>query len=108
MIPAHIIEEHRNSLKVESETETDGWLVISDTYYPGWKASIDGQPTEIYRANHTMRAVKLAAGRHMVSFVFAPPILRIASYIALVALAASVLMIAAGWFMNRRSRLKRE
>jgi hypothetical protein len=48
------------------------WLFLSDTYYPGWKASIDGKPRPLYRANVCGRAVEVDAGRHVVTFNFAP------------------------------------
>jgi hypothetical protein len=45
---------------------------LSDTYYPGWKAFVDGKRTKIYRANYTFRALPLSAGTHRVEFVYDP------------------------------------
>ena len=45
-----------------------GVLVLSDVYYPGWMAYVDGQRNEILRANYAFRAVALDAGAHMVTF----------------------------------------
>ncbi|HLA81918.1 MAG TPA: YfhO family protein, partial [Thermoleophilia bacterium] len=47
-------------------------LVLNDTYYPGWKAYVDGAERPILRANHAFRAVALPAGTRRVEFVFAP------------------------------------
>lgn len=69
---ASIAGETRSGVLIVTENSRDGLLVLSDNYYPGWKAAVDGAPTRIFRANHTMRAVKVPAGRHMVSFVFMP------------------------------------
>ena len=69
---AGIVGENRNGVLIETENLRNGLLVLSDNYYPGWSAAIDGAPALIFRANHTMRAVKVPAGRHMVSFVFMP------------------------------------
>lgn len=69
---ANIVGENRSGVLIVTENTRDGVLVLSDNYYPGWSAAIDGVPTQILRANHTMRAVKVPAGRHMVSFVFMP------------------------------------
>jgi hypothetical protein len=76
-----IIEDKRNSLEIATDSPEDRILVLSDNYYPGWQAYIDGTPAQIMRANLTMRAIEVPAGRHMVSFVFAPRILKIAIYV---------------------------
>lgn len=51
-------------------TKTPGLLIVSDTPYPGWKATIDGRMTRIYRANISQRAVLVPAGVHEVRFEF--------------------------------------
>jgi len=47
-------------------------LVISETYHPGWRASVDGKDTGVLRADHALRAIPLAAGPHHVVFWFRP------------------------------------
>ncbi|HKQ06025.1 MAG TPA: YfhO family protein [Blastocatellia bacterium] len=84
---ASIIEDQRNRVVIETANQTDAWLVLSDNFYPGWRAAIDGNPTEIFQANVTMRAVKVPAGRHVLSFVFAPRVFRASLVISLVAAA---------------------
>ncbi|PIE31523.1 hypothetical protein CSA56_17990, partial [candidate division KSB3 bacterium] len=51
---------------------TDGILVLSEKFYPGWKAYIDGQETEIYKANYTVQAIAVPQGRHEIEFRFHP------------------------------------
>ena len=48
------------------------FLVLSDAYYPGWKAFVDGRPDKIYAANYLIRAVYLGTGEHTVRFAFDP------------------------------------
>jgi len=52
--------------------DSPGFLVISDTYYPGWKANIDGKIGRVYRANLCQRAVYLDSGDHQVRIYFVP------------------------------------
>jgi hypothetical protein len=52
--------------------DSPGFLVISDTYYPGWKASVDGKIGRVYRANLCQRAVYLDSGDHQVRIYFVP------------------------------------
>ncbi len=53
--------------------DAPGYLVLSDADYPGWRATVDGQPAPILRANGFVRAVLLSPGEHTVEFTFAPP-----------------------------------
>jgi len=48
------------------------WLVLSDTYYPGWRAEVNGVPQPIYRANVSVRAIALDGGPADVVFRYAP------------------------------------
>jgi hypothetical protein len=61
-----------NKVRLKANSEKGGFLVLSDTFYPGWKAYIDGSETPIYRANYTYRAVHLDQGEHKVVFVYDP------------------------------------
>jgi hypothetical protein len=61
-----------NKVVVDCESAKSGFLYLTDTYYPGWKAYVDGRDTKIHRANLAFRAVKVPAGRHRVVFVYRP------------------------------------
>ncbi len=50
----------------------NSFLYISDTWYPGWRAYVDGKETKIYRANVAFRAVEVPAGKHTVIFRYVP------------------------------------
>jgi hypothetical protein len=63
-------EPHR--VKVEAEMAAPGLLILSDTYYPGWKVTVDGLPAPLLRVNYALRGVYLLAGTHHVDFYFAP------------------------------------
>ncbi len=68
----NIVERQPNRLVLEVETPADGLLVLSEVYYPGWRAYVDGQETRVYRADYTLRAVFLRAGRHRVEMIYDP------------------------------------
>lgn len=72
---------HRVSIGVE--TDGDGFLVLSDTYYPGWKVYVDGRKEKIYRAYTFLRAVFLKKGHHRVEFIFEPVSYKIGKIITL-------------------------
>lgn len=57
---------------VRTEAVTESLLVLSDTYYPGWTAYVDGVPTQILPANIRYRAVVVPKGKHEVNFVYQP------------------------------------
>ena len=61
-----------NSAVIEYESSVDAFLYVSDTYYPGWRAYVDGKETKIYRANLAFRAVEVPKGKHTVVFKYVP------------------------------------
>jgi uncharacterized membrane protein YfhO len=75
--------------------------VLTDTFYPGWTASVDGSPQPILRANYLFRAVRLPAGDHRVTFVYAP---RSFAWGAGIALTTAALLIGWGVQSVRRGR----
>lgn len=63
-----ILNYDLNSITVEVETQENGFLFLSEVYYPAWKAYIDGKPTELFRADYCERAVYIKKGKHTILF----------------------------------------
>jgi hypothetical protein len=59
-------------VSLEVETDEDALVLLADSYYPGWKAWVNGQETEILRANYTFRAIEVKAGKQEVLMRFKP------------------------------------
>jgi hypothetical protein len=59
-------------VSVGLRTPSSGYLVLGDTYYPGWKAYVDGAEAPIYRADYLLRAVPVGPGEHHVVFSYRP------------------------------------
>jgi hypothetical protein len=81
-----------NSVTINVESERDAWLLLADAAYPGWSASIDGQPAPIYRANLAFRAVQIPAGTHSVIFSYQPTWLLPSVFISLLALLGLIVL----------------
>lgn len=60
------------SINLQVTTSRAAWLVISQAYYPGWVATIDGEETEIIAANYVLQAIKIPAGAQHVSLTYQP------------------------------------
>lgn len=60
------------NIRIRTRTTADGMLVLSDAYYPGWRAYLDNRQARIHRANYVMRAVELPKGIHEVEFRYTP------------------------------------
>jgi len=85
-----IVERSLNRVVIEADLEEPGLLVLADSYYPGWKAFVDGKETKIYRMNYVMRGVFMPGGQHRVEFRYDPLSFKVGAIISL----TSVVMVA--------------
>jgi membrane protein YfhO len=85
---ARIERYSADHVRISAESDRGGYLVLTDSWFPGWTANVDGRETRVERADHAFRAVKLGPGHHDVEFRYAPTSVRLG--LALSALAAIV------------------
>ncbi|MBI2621379.1 MAG: YfhO family protein [Candidatus Levybacteria bacterium] len=67
-----IVAYSPNLVRIQTQTNKDSILVLTDPYYPGWKAFIDNKKTRILVADHAFRAIELPKGEHIVNFIYSP------------------------------------
>jgi hypothetical protein len=79
-----ITESGINHLTLKAAAPQPAILVLSQTYYPGWKATIDGNEVDVFPANIALTGIALPAGSHEVRFVFQPMSFRIGSLLTLI------------------------
>jgi hypothetical protein len=93
-----------NNLKYTVESAKGGVVVFSEIYYPGWTATIDGQPAEIGRVNYILRALKVAPGKHEVVLDFHPQTVATTETVAHISLTLLFLSIIAGLVFQFRKK----
>ena len=67
-----LIEHVPDRLAIRAEMACDGMVVLSDTFYPGWRARVDHRPAEIYEVNGAMRGVAVPRGTHTITMRYRP------------------------------------
>lgn len=75
---------------IKTNSEADGFLLVTDSFYPGWEAKIDGQPAKIYRTDFAFRGIFVPQGEHLIEFIYQPLSFRLGSFISL---STAVIMI---------------
>lgn len=80
-------------IRLEVSTPYWAYLILADSYYPGWVATVDGVPVRVYRANYIFRAVQLSPGVHQVEFRYLPESFRRGYVITLAGAAILALLL---------------
>ena len=96
------IEDLSNSVRLRVRQSSESWLVLRDTFFPGWVCRIDGDPVEIMKADYLFRAVRVPGGEHTVEFVYRPVSFRAGSAVSL----ASLLILFCFSAFRRRGLLR--
>jgi hypothetical protein len=97
---AEILRYTPEEVVIESQSAIPALLVLSDAYYPGWRATVDGAPAPILPTNILFRGVEVPAGDHTVVFTFAPDSWRNGLYVGALGLVLWLAALAVGWRQN--------
>lgn len=91
-----VVEDLPEALTLRVDVPRDAFLFVSDAYYPGWSATVDGRQTQLYRAQHAFRGVIVPAGEHEIRFRYEGMWFRRGLWISVASLLLAVAMIGLG------------
>ncbi len=94
-----------NRIDLDIITPGNGLAVLSEIFYPSWKATVDGAPVPVYRADYALRAIPVSSGHHQVSCYFSGDVFKKGMMLSIVSLAFTLALGAwGGWSMIRLKR----
>lgn len=96
---SRLISYEPNEIRIETRSNAPALLFISDTYYPGWEASVDNVQANILRADYAFRAVVVPAGKHIVVFEYKPKTFYYGIYISIASLAG---LVGVSWLVRKK------
>jgi hypothetical protein len=91
LTPARTLELSDQRAEVKIKLEQPGYLVLSDSYFPGWQARVNGRPERILRADYLLRAVLLPVGESSTVFLYRPWAFRLGLWASLVTLTGFII-----------------
>jgi hypothetical protein len=98
-----IVRESDTALGLRVSANADSFLVLSDAYYPGWRATVDGREARIYQTDYALRGVRVPVGEHAIEFTYKPRSLRVGALVTALSVLAVVLV---SLLLARRGRTR--
>jgi hypothetical protein len=98
---AEIISYRPEEVVISVSVRKPKFLILSDSYYPGWKVLVNGRPDKLYRADYFLRAVYLDRGEHEVAFIFDPLSYKIGRYVSLASIAFLIVFTITAFWKRR-------
>jgi hypothetical protein len=90
---ATILAYEPERVTIRTESTVSGLLVLTDTFFAGWRAEVDGTPTTVVPANWTMRGVTVPAGTHTVTMTYMPSSVKLGILLSMTSLFATILIV---------------
>jgi hypothetical protein len=94
---ARIVDYESERVVVETDAARSALLVLTDNWFPGWTAAVDGRDEPIERVDYLLRGVSVPAGAHRVEFRYEPTAWRVGWIVSLAALLAILAAAIFGW-----------
>jgi hypothetical protein len=95
-------EPGRMTISLTGQAPAPAWLVVSETWYPDWHATVDDKPATVLRADNTLLSVELPPGAKQVVFEFSSPSYRLGRMVTLIALLIALALIVIPGVRSRR------
>lgn len=102
-VPARISRDSGEKVEIELPDAGSGSLILADTHYPGWKATVDGVDVPIRTYHGLLRSVEVPAGARHVTFSFEPASVRLGAWISALALVVTAGLGVLAGFRRRLS-----
>lgn len=97
---AAIVSYEPERVVISTDRDMPGILVLTDTYFPGWEAAIDGKPAGLIRVNWTMRGIAVPQGKHIVTMSYRPKSVTYGSFLSMISIGITVLTL--GFIAKKR------
>ena len=104
---ARIIDYSASSVTIDVHSPCPGLLVLSDMYYPGWAATVNGTDARVYATDAALRGVPVRQGHSRVVFHYRPKPFRVGAVLFVAAIAAIMAIALLGFFSSRWWRERR-
>ena len=93
-----------NEIDIKTDGNKDSLLVLTDNYYPGWRATVNGKPTEVLRTDYTFRAIVVPKGNKDIKFYYDSDSFKYGLYITLISGLTIFILLARPWYTKKRER----
>ena len=89
-------------ITIAVNSNNQGFLVLKDTYYPGWKAYINGEQTEIFKANFLFKGIYLPKGKNIVEFKYVPLSFYLGLFISIISISSVFIIVVIRRIINNK------
>ena len=96
-------EPGRMTVTIDGAEQRQSYLVVAETWYPAWQATVDGNAARVHRANHAQIAVEIPSGTRTVELYFDDPASAKGRLMTLISLLLTAALVALPWFRRRSS-----